>query len=228
MLRIFLCGIAILFCVIAEAQIRVPAGFHTLYIPGGFDSNDNVQFVGEGWFRSSCYRPATTDFKVDQQSKEIEIAPSAFEYYGFCLQVMLPYDRELNLGILNPGTYKIKQNQEIVGEVKVAEAKVTTADEAQYAPINQAFIIKSEGVYQYGIVGDLTNSCMYLDRVEVIVEPQVIVLRPIVGMQPRRSCRDGIFQFSKFGRLGDVKKGRYLLHVRSMNGNSVNSLVSIQ
>ena len=39
----------------AQAQpVKVPAYFQKMYIPGGFDSNDQIQIVGEGTFSNSC------------------------------------------------------------------------------------------------------------------------------------------------------------------------------
>jgi hypothetical protein len=226
MIRILLSAIALLACVYAEAQIVVPTTFDTMYIPQGFDSNDSVQIVGEGAFRNSCYRPSNTYFKVDHQNKIVNISPSAFEYYGFCLQVILPFDRVLDIGILEPGTYKVVQNGQTIGKIPIRGSSVMTPDDFMYAAVEQAFIVKSQGSYTWGIVGELTNSCMYLDDVKITVEENVIVLQPIVKMEAHGTCRDGLFQFSKTGKIS-APRGRYLLHVRSLNGKAINSLVNI-
>jgi hypothetical protein len=227
MLRLLLLLSALVVTSFAHAQVTVPAGFGNLYIPGGFDSNDNVQIVGEGMFRNSCYRPAAARFRIDRENKVITLAPSAYQYYGICMEVMLPYDRVMDLGPLEAGEYKVVQNDEQMATLSVKTSFITSADEHIYAAISQGFVFRAEnGEYQLGLTGELTNSCMYLDHIAVTVEPNVVVVQPIAKMVERSSCHKGVYEFSRFQKL-DLKPGRYLLHIRSMNAKAVNSLFTV-
>ncbi len=93
-----------------DPVVRRPAIFQKIYVPSGFDSNDHVQIVGEGMFRNTCYRPAPSSVRVVEATKTIYIGPIAYEYAGLCLQVVLPFERTIDVGILKAGLWKIARN----------------------------------------------------------------------------------------------------------------------
>ena len=66
-------------------------------MPDGFVSNDTAQIVGEGMFSNSCYRHAETTVRVDHVNKTIHVGPVAYKYNGYCLQVILPFDRVVDV-----------------------------------------------------------------------------------------------------------------------------------
>lgn len=208
--------------------VLTPATFNTVYSPGGFDSNDIVQIVGEGMFRNTCYRPALTTVAVDHEKKTIRLGPVAYEYPGLCLQVVLPFERVIDVGILKPGTYKITQDSgETLGSVKVAQAKTLEPDDFMYAPISQAFFKQKGLKSEVMLTGDFPSSCMSLKEVRVAIEEKAIVLQPIAGVEERGDCKAGAFPFHKLVEIDLVPPGRYLLHVRSMNSKAINTLVTV-
>jgi hypothetical protein len=222
---------------VAKAEILPPvvvgSEFHTGYIPDGFDTNDNAQIVAEGLFRNSCYRPASVKVDVDHNAKTITLHPTAYQYDGYCLQVMIPFDQAMDVGILKAGTYQVIQEvmgeQSVLGPMKVRVATNSAADDYLYAPVSQAYYEKKQGERAtVKVSGEFTNSCMKLADVMVSVQPNVIVLQPISALQDRGDCVQGKFPFEKQVQLPNVKTGRYLLHVRSLNGKSVNTLVDVQ
>lgn len=206
------------------------ATFNTVYVPGGFDSNDNVQIVGEGMFRNTCYRPAPTGFQVDQERKTVTVGPVAYEYAGLCLQVILPFDRVIDVGPMKAGTYSVIQQPGNVtlGTFKVREAKSSNPDDYLYAPISQAFFRQKGATSEIVLSGYMPTNCMHLDNVKVTVEEKVLVLQPISSIESRNDCLRGHFPFSKTVRVEGVKQGHYLLHVRSMNGKAINTLVDVK
>ena len=209
---------------------KVEATFNKVYVPGGFDSNDNVQIVGEGMFKNTCYRHAETTVRVEEASHTIYLGPVAYEYAGLCLQVILPFERVVDVGILTPGTWKIVQGDgtQKLGEVSIRTALTDSPDEYLYAPISQAFFQQKGAVSQIFLTGDFPNECMSMDDVKVTLEKDVIVIQPIAKMETRSSCKDGKFPFAKSVSVDLIPAGRYLLHVRSMNGHAVNSLVDVK
>lgn len=212
----------------AEPALK-PATFNAMYAPSGFDSNDNVQFVGEGMFRNSCYRPAPASVKVDVAAMTITVGPAAYEYSGFCLQVILPFERVIDVGILKPGVYTVVQTPgaSVLGTIKVVEAKTLNPDDFLYAPISQAFYRQRGLSSEVLLSGDFMTNCMSIDHVKVAIEEKAIVLQPIVKLEDRNDCLRGKFPFNKVVRIDLAPKGRYLLHVRSMNGKAVNTLVDV-
>ena len=206
---------------------KVTATFNKVYVPGGFDSNDNVQIVGEGMFKSTCYRHAETSVRVDEATHTIYLGPVAYEYAGLCLQVILPFERVVDVGILKTGNWKIVQGDgtQKLGEVNIKKALSDSPDDYLYAPISQAFFQQTGGVSQIFLTGDFPNECMSMDDIKVTLEKDVIVVQPIVKMESRASCKNGKFPFAQSVSVDLIPAGRYLLHVRSMNGHAVNSLV---
>ncbi len=209
----------------------VEYGYHTSYIPGGFDSNDNAQIVGEGIYPDTCYRPASPMVKTDPVTREVRVAPYAYHYNGICLKMLVPFDQTLDLGILPAGTFKIKQEQRgrdlEMGTIKVGVAASSDADDFLYAPVSQAYAETANGKTKIRVTGSFTDSCMKLTDLIASVEPKVLVVQPIAEREGRADCTSGNFPFDRTVELNGVSRGRYLLHVRSLNGKAFNHLVDL-
>lgn len=210
--------------------VVVESGFHTGYIPEGFDSNDSVQIVGEGLFRDSCYKPGSVRVDVDHEMRRVTLSPTAYQYEGVCLQMLIPYDQALDIGFLKAGNYEVVQKtlgtETFLGDVQVRVATNAAPDDYLYAPVHQAYFEnKSVGRATVKLAGEFTNSCMKLADVIVSVQPKVIVLQPISQIEERVGCREGKFTYEREVQITNLKPGRYLLHVRSLNGKAINTLV---
>lgn len=213
-----------------SAPVKVPVLYDKLFAPNGFDSNDHIQIVGEGLFRNACYRSAGADVSIDEASKTIRVNPVAYEYSGFCLQVLLPFDRVMDVGILSAGKWQVVQEGDRgkkLGEFTVRRALQETPDDHLYAPISQAFHRQKDGRSEITVTGTFSNSCLSLQEVRTSVENNVIVVQPIAALASRAGCSEGRFEFSRTITMDHIEGGHYLLHVRSMNGKAVNSLVDI-
>lgn len=207
----------------------VDTSFATAYIPEGFDTNDHSQMVGEGFFPNSCYRPSMVDVAVDHSLKKIYVQPSAYKYDGICLQMIVPFERVIDFGLLKAGAYEVVQTKSrtTMGLVNVRVAPSSNADDYLYAPISQAYFDQSSGRKMVRLTGSFTNSCARLVDTLAIVQPKVIVVQPISELVDNGNCKTGEFPFYKDVEVTNTKAGRYLLHVRSLNGNSINSLVDV-
>jgi hypothetical protein len=214
----------------AYRPATVPTLYNTLYVPDGFDSNDNTQVVAEGMFSNACYRPANPNVKVDSSKKTISIGPVAYKFNGFCLQIILPYDRVIDLGMVPSGQYKLIQeaNGQELGQINIKPATNLAADDFLYASISQAFYYSENGKNQVVLTGDFPNSCMKMQEVRIELQSKVIVIQPIADMQAGSNCTGGKFPFRQVVELKSVHAGRYLLHVRSLNGRAVNTLIDVK
>jgi hypothetical protein len=110
----------------------------------------------------------------------------------------------------------------------VRQSTTDNTDDYLYAPISQAYYSQSKTGRTIILTGEFSNSCMTLTSVKVDIQPEVIVLQPISDMANRANCTAGQFPFSKTVDINAAKPGRYLLHVRSLNGNAVNSLIDVK
>jgi hypothetical protein len=223
-----------LFGALAQAQSlpeRVPSlietHFNQVYVPEGFDDNDNVQIFGVGVYPTACYRNAETTVNVDEVNKTITIVPTAFYYNGICLQVLLPFERVIDVGILKAGVYSIFQNnsQTVLGQVNVRHALQAEPDDELYAPVSQVFVRTVNGMSQITITGEMPSGCMALKEIRVDVQKDVIVLLPIVEMKIA-GCKKEKYSFESTKSVS-IKPGQYMMHVRSMNGKSINNRIDV-
>lgn len=201
----------------------------TGYIPNGFDSNDNVQFVIEGVYRDTCSRPAGTQFKVNPATKTVEVLSYEYRYEGPCLDVLVPHDEVVSLGVVADGNYRVVQSNGLeLGRLQVVKATKSSPDDYLYAPVNAAYLMNKNGRVVITVSGAFTNSCMRLAKVVPHVQPKVISVQPIAEIDHRNgNCVNGNFPFESTVVINKVKAGRYLLHVRSLNGKAVNNLFDI-
>lgn len=226
---------AISFGITAKAEIipmMVPVNFHTGYFPQGFDTNDNVQLIAEGTFPSSCYKPAAVDAIVDNKKKEIRVYPRAFKYNTICTQMLVNWHRELDVGLLKAGTYKIINDDRSgkikeLGSMTVNAATVSTPDDFPYAPVSQAFFEQLGSNGYVTLTGEFPSKCYKMREVITRVQTNVIVIQPI-SEKIDEDCSGGPVSYSERVEVSNLPLGRYLLHVRSLNGRAVNSLVDFR
>lgn len=226
-----LVAVGVFFSMGAQASpVEVSANLTKIYAPEGFDSNDNVQIVGEGYYPNSCYRPAKTSVTVDKKTKTIVVESTAYRYDGMCLQVILPFDQVLDIGVLGEGDYSvIRANKpDAIGKLRIAKATTVSADDFLYAPVDQAFLSQGGGRKVISLTGQFPVSCMKMKKVLKDIQTDVIVLQPVVEMDSSQECIDGQFAFQANVDVSNIKSGKYLIHVRSMNGKAINSIVSVR
>lgn len=216
----------------SSEPVQQSSSYHTSYIPHGFDTNDQTQIVAEGSFTNSCFRPAGYAVNVDHKTKEIKVTPKAYRYSGYCLMMIVDYSEVIDLGLLKVGQYSILQNtgeqERYFGEISVRAATNSEADDYVYAPIDQAYYEKQNGKNEITLTGNFTNSCMKMADVMVSPKDNVIVVQPISEVDKTASCKDGRFPFKETVDLNVNQKGRFLLHVRSINSKSINKLIDIR
>ena len=207
-----------------QAPRLLEVGVSDVFVPQGFDDNDpNVQVIVEGYFPNTCYKLGP--IKVEQKEDRIKITPQAYFYHAPCLQVMVHYTQEINLGILKAGKYTLdipSDRPETTPMLPIAHAENQGPDDYIYAPIESARVVSKERP-MVRLHGVFSNSCMSLDRVVTHSESnRVVAILPIAKYENNGACLDVLTPFHKDVQIKDPLKGRTLLHVRSLNGNAVN------
>ena len=214
----------------------VPVDVSEVYIPGGidkkdpsitvgFDNNDpNVQVIVEGALRNTCYRLSSEpEIVMDKKQRKIFIQPRAYFYNGICLQVLVRYKQEINLGMLPTGKYDITVGKmdPIEKILEVAEAKNEGPDDYPYAPVEKVSFDKEK----VKISGQFEGDCFRQSHVKTFdPKDHVVVILPIVVHEPHEGkCVLKKKPFTYEVDLSDKGiRGRNLLHVRAQNGQSVN------
>lgn len=228
------------------APERVEVAVETVMAPArGYDDNDNVQVVLYGMLPNACYRlekhtvektPTPGRFKVRQFATR--------DHDGICaehadlpdfINMAVPFTQELSVGQLNAGTYSFEflrgRDRTGIRVLHVAPAPTPRVDSMPYAAVSGAQIadvLPETSELQVTLTGVLNSTCTQLaDTVKIEKVDDVFVVMPTIRVEEGTFCAQVLTPFERKVNLGRTKPGRYLVHVRSMNGRAVNRAVEV-
>jgi hypothetical protein len=207
-----------------------------LYVPVGYDSNDEIVAVVEGYLENTCEQlrgakvtPVGTDFLIEPQS----------EKHGTkCDPLLTPYTLEV---VINPeesldqGRYTVRvqgRSKMLTEPLVVKVASGQWPDEHIYAPVDDAEVgLLSGGRMRAVIQGRFQNTCVVID--EMVLDTKngkTYELRPktkwLTADEKGAPCAYKETRFTAKVDFDEPAPGRYLLHVRSQSGRSVNRVFS--
>jgi hypothetical protein len=230
-----------LFCAPVQAETlktRVVAlKPEAVFTPRGFDSNDNAQLVVSGSFTGHCMKTRSMDKRIDLQNRRIYITHQVTIEEGCTdLAMYIPYSNVVDLGPLPAGIYEIgaidDQGRAIrMGSIPINRAAVInthTTDDRVYAPVTSvSFSMNpsmSEPVLTLG--GVLTNSCLSAANLEVRqTANNVIEILPLLNVS-RDNCKMEPSRYQKSVTLKGFPATDTLIHIRAMNGQSINRVIT--
>lgn len=238
--------IAVLASLPAFGATTVELGVKSLLAPQkGFDDNDNIQVVLHGALPNACYSLLGHQIEKIDQNK-IWVRQFAMKQTdGICadesslpphMQIEIPFTTEVSLGQLPMGEYEFqftRPNGEWGSRfVTIAMATALSVDSLPYAAVMGANLVDVVGPtdeVEVTLGGLLNSSCTELDpdiKVEKIND--VYVLLPTVKVKTGVMCLQVLIPFTTKVNLGKIGlPGDYLIHVRSMNGKSVNRVLEV-
>ncbi|RZA07842.1 MAG: hypothetical protein EOP11_06570 [Proteobacteria bacterium] len=204
-----------------------------VFIPPGFDSNDNAQLVVTGALRNTCYKQGATTARVDEASKKIFITQEAFKYNSaWCAELMADYVKTVDLGVVKEGKYQVLVNDGedkpvAMGIMNIADNKAPEPDSNTYAPVEEVVITNKDGKRELTIRGTLQSRCTKLDQIKILERaPGVIEVLPITDLKDGMRCSREKVEFDQTVALPDVS-GPTLVHIRSLSGGSVNRVIDL-
>lgn len=201
-----------------------------VFIPNGFDDNDEAVAVIDGYLPDTCYRLTHNEMVVNSDTGNIQIVQMARRFDSICLPVRVPYWSEVSLGILPAGTFDISADGAPSETLEVVEATNAGPDDYLYAPVDEARVEADFENQRYQVIlqGRFTNTCMAWDEVALIHSGKTFEVLPIVKMEEWEDCREIEVPFVRTIDLpSDMEPRRYLLHVRSLNGKSINHMFTV-
>ena len=227
----------------SRIEVELPIS-HTYIAELGFDDNDNVQAVIEGYLPNSCYTLTQSDVVISTDSKVIKLRQKASRStQGICENdTSLPPDlaaqryfwKVLDIGLLNQGTYTLsyKGAQGPTSRTfGVDLAPTEQVDNMDYVRATNVFASKdvptSQGEMEFRITGELTSTCAELGEdytIEKVNDVYVVLLHT---HRTEDFCMPASRGFYKVVRVKTPEAGRYLLHVRSIGGESKNKIFNI-
>lgn len=220
-----LLSLALCSATFADAQdvVIAPSDIH---IPQGFDSNDkNVAILLTGVLPNSCIQQPTGHAKVIGQKITVDIEAKEFSDL-VCIQMLVPYLVTVPLGQLKPGSYNVVVNEgkdsEKDGVLLVDKPSSQNIDNFTYA--NVTTVEKVPGRAAIRLNGVHPNSCMNIDRVEVVANDSgnTYAVLPIVK-QDQPDCDRVIKPFVYDLAVPVTMPNEVVVfHVRTFNGNAIN------
>ena len=209
----------------------VPISSSRTFAPVGFDDNDQTQIVLEGRLDNDCYRLAQPRVKIDQKTKQIEIQPTADYFQWMCLEVQVPWTQTVDLGVLSAGTYQIKVGATGESEkLAIKPASTVSPDDHVYAPVDSVDVLVNPAGHSIiaTLRGRFATRCAEFDEFRVIDSGKTIQVLPIVKAGSARNCSEQReTSYEQQLELPWRDAGRYLVHVRTLNGQSVNHVFEV-
>jgi hypothetical protein len=215
--------------VFAQPEIVIAPVSH-LYLPDGFDSNDSVEVIVTGAFSNSCYSRNDVKVEVDGDQIDIQVTAIANEKSfpaSRCSDMIVPYKEVVNVGNLQGGDYKVNVNNTLKDVLKIAEASSNSVDDNIYAAIEW---VENKGDNNYMLHGWRYSNCIDLDSVKVISNNKDTLSILPVMKQLSSFCPMKMTPVSYPVKLdfSSMKMKSPLLHVRTMDGKSVNTIIQIE
>jgi len=221
----------------AEPPTLVPSPVEKVFVALGFDDNDDIELMIHGHFPNTCYKVGPISATLNTGTGAVEISAQSYRYHGGCAQLIVNFTQSVKVGLLRQGSYYINVNGQDglqTAPLVVAQAATASPDDYLYAPVAEASLDEAEdgsyavtikGEYPYMLVG-----CMVLREVRTYVSPgNTIVVLPIAELVEGEACdaQAATHKFAVSKAMGALPQGEYLIHVRVLEGNSLNRFVEL-
>ena len=205
-----------------------------VFVPPGFDNNDSSEIVVRGEFRDTCYQVGPSRVRVDAEGRRIVIENQAYHYDAFlCMMVLVPYTKTIPVGILDEGTYAIQfagdsGSARELGSITIHPSANGGQDDFVYAPVEELRVDRGELGQPHSLTlsGTFTDTCMDLADVKVMTRTaDVVEVLPIVKFAGE-GCKAEKRSFTRTVWLPGTIRGERLIHVRALDGQSINRVVT--
>lgn len=203
-------------------QAQVPSD--GVFVPKGYDTNDNIELIVEGYLPNLCYKNPHTDIKVEKNIINVSLqAWTNDDGMVACAEMIVPFIHTFSVGVLDRGNYEVLVNGKKSGELFVEESSSSAMDDLIYANVES--IERVQGENRVIIHGHHPSFCMEFNHFEVYHNDKDVYSVLPVMKQVSDFCPMKMVAFSLELEIPkDLNKNRVLIHVRAMNGKSVNSL----
>lgn len=210
------------------APIIVKAPVDHLFVPTGFDNNDNVELFVSGEFASSCYSRNKVDVKFNDDMIDVTVtALLNNDPEKNCEELKVPYMENVTLGSLQAGNYKVRVNNKLTDKLAIKEARSSSVDDYIYAPVDYIELGFTGGINGEVMLVGRSSECITFDRVEMISNNKdTLSVLPIMKVVSK-NCANERTNFSipvKFQPRAFANKN-ILLYVKTMDGKSVTTLM---
>jgi hypothetical protein len=225
----FILGMSLVLSSMVNAEV-IEAPVKHLFVPAGYDNNDNVELVVTGVFPNTCYSNYKSEVKVsgDQINIKVLALTKENEANVNCENIEVAYKEVVTVGSLQGGNYKVLVNEKKQDTLNISEASTNSVDDHVYAVVDYIDLGFTGGASGDAlIVGTTPNGCFEFDKVEYLsnnkdtlsIMPILKKVRDICGKK-----RSRIYVPVKFNPA-HFNNDQVLLFTRTIQGKSVNAVV---
>ncbi len=209
------------------SPIVVTSPVDHLFVPKGFDNNDNVELMVLGKFPNTCFSRNKVDVKVNEDKINIKITALMSNQESNCEILDVSYLENVTVGNLQAGQYQILVNDTLKEELTVSESSSGSVDDHMYAMVHHVDLGFTGGLAgSVRLVGTRPN-CIGLDHVEIISnDKDTFSILPIMKKVANDCTREKVyFDYPVRFNPRAVQNKNILLFVRTMDGKSVSALI---
>lgn len=225
-----------LFTSFLQAQVSVvDAPVNHLFIPTGYDNNDNIELVVSGFYPNTCFSSHRNEVSVVGDTVYVKVTALVREtIFSSCDKVSVPFHEVINVGNLQGGDYKIIVNNnsrnQISEKLFVDEAASRNTDDHVYAIVEYIDLGFTLGQAGYvNLMAKTPSDCYEFDRVEYISNKKdTISILPILKKVKENCSKKGTyFTIPLKYTPQDFSSSQILLFSRTLQGKSVYSIVQM-
>jgi hypothetical protein len=211
----------------------IPSPVKHLYVPHGFDSNDSVEVVVTGLYPNACFSRNKVDVVVKDDIIDISVTAISPEKSTtrFCPDMVVPFKEDITIGNLQGGDYEVRVNAWAAAGLKknllIAEASSNAVDEHLYAAVEW---VEKKTDKEVVLHAWNYSNCIVLDKVDVSSNnSDTMAILPIMK-QISDFCPMKMMPMKVPVKLdfSSMKMNEPLLHVRTMDGKSVNTIIQLE
>lgn len=199
-----------------------------VYIPSGFDDNDNVEIVITGFLPNLCHKSPSASVSITEGQVDIKMTSLYYhESNPFCPEMVVPFTETVQLGLMSAGEYNvsINENSEFASSslLKVARASSSAVDEHHYAYVD--YVDKEPGSNLVKLKGYHVSDCFVLDSIDYYTNGKdtYSVLPKLKQVKEICPLKMTPFEY-EFEVPQELNIPKVLLHVRTLNGKSHNTI----
>ncbi len=212
-----------------------------VYVPRWFDTGDIPQIYIEGEFPDQCYRKDTQVFPV-VENNNIYFKLFKYQNPGPCKEIKTPFGMLVDLRQpLDEGSYTVHHMRsgvaQPVAKMNIRQTETLQRDDFVYAPVDSAMTYYDAelGRSVLTLYGTFNNNCLSFDDSQIrvykgasdMIEILPVIKKDAVG-KDGEACSQIDVSFIKHVAIPEVvAPGRYLLHIRTMDGSSFNKFDQI-
>lgn len=199
-----------------------------IFAPTGFHDHENTQVVVTGFLPNLCHKSPKADVIVE--GREVRIDLQAFHYHAtneFCAPVLVPFVETVDVGLLDRGEYNVKVNSNTQYErrsmVQVDEYASSAISDYVFANVHS--VSKSGHGREVLLQGYNPSDCFELKEVKYDHNKNDTYSVYPVLKQVSDFCPKKMVPFTyEFEVPQDLDRHQVLLHVKGMDGRSVNAI----